>query len=105
MGARPSKNKGSLQFLQPAAVPERTDRDSGVDESSFRTLMKALRHNMTLDEYIQFPFKQGNFGTINNRQVSLLAGSEHAQELAEFQLRYALRNLQLFDFVGITEDF
>ena len=65
--ARPSKNKGSLQFLQPAAAAEQSDRDTVVEESSFRTLMKALRHNMTLDEYLEFPFQQGNFGTINNR--------------------------------------
>ena len=101
--ARPSKNKGSLQFLQPAATA--TEPHHGVDRGTFSTLMTALRHNMTLDEYIHFPFRQGDFGTINNRQVSLLAGSEHAQERSEFQLRYALRNLQLFDFVGITEDF
>ena len=101
--ARPSKNKGSLQFLQPAATA--TGPQNGDDQGTFRTLMTALRHNMTLDEYIRFPFRQGDFGTINNRQVSLLAGSEHAQERSEFQLRYALRNLQLFDFVGLTEDF
>jgi hypothetical protein len=103
--ARPSKNKGSLQFLQPAETAKQQQHDTGADVGSFRALMKALRRNMTLDEYIQFPFLQGDFGTINNRQVSLLAGSEHAHERSDFQLRYALRNLQLFDFVGITEDF
>ena len=107
--ARPSKNRGSLQFLQPAEPADSHEHGQGGggggDPDSFRTLMKALRHNMTLTEYIQYPFVQGDFGTINNRQVSLLAGSEHAQERPEFKLRYALRNLHLFDFVGLTEDF
>ena len=83
---RPSKNKGSLQFLQPATSEK---RGSGADEGSFRALMKALGRNMTLDEYIHFPFRQGDFGTINNRQASLLAGSEHAHERSKFQLHYA----------------
>ena len=60
---------------------------------------------MTLAEYVDFPFKSAQFGSINNRQVSLLAGEEHAHERGEFQLRFALRSLQLFDFVGLTEDF
>ena len=42
--------------------------------------MRSLKHNMTLDEYVDFPFKSAQFGSINNRQVSLLAGEEHAHE-------------------------
>ena len=90
--ARPHKNKGSLQFLQTA-------------DGGFAKLMRSLKHNMTLAEYVDFPFKSAQFGSINNRQVSLLAGEEHAHERGEFQLRFALRSLQLFDFVGLTEDF
>jgi len=93
--ARPNKNKESLQFLQ--------QQDGGGD--SFGQLMKALRHNMTLTDYVNFPFEQGDYGSIANRQVSLLSGSEHSHERGELQLRYALRNLQLFDFVGLQEDF
>ena len=88
--ARPKKNKGSLQFLQQ----QDTDIDKGSSSGNgFGQLMSALRHNMSLTDYINVPFKQGEYGSINNRQVSLLAGSAYKHERSEFQLPYALRNL------------
>ena len=38
-------------------------------------------------------------------QVGLFSGKEHAAAPAAFRLRHALRSLELFDFVGLTEEF
>ena len=61
------KDANTLQFLQ-------------TTDGRHKVLYKLLESNMSLADYVSFPFGAGNFGAINNRQVSLLAGRQHRHE-------------------------
>eukprot|EP01052_Picozoa_sp_SAG31_P004632 SAG31_NODE_194_length_20722_cov_19.854192_13_plen_424_part_00 len=87
------KNENTLQFLLD-------------DEGHHNLLFSLLDLNMSLEEFIAWgPRANSDYGSINNRQTELLSGREHRYEQNIFKLRYAVRNLQLFKFIGLTEHF
>eukprot|EP01051_Picozoa_sp_SAG22_P033812 SAG22_NODE_15004_length_359_cov_1.384615_1_plen_104_part_01 len=61
------KNANTLQFLQ-------------TEGGRHTMLYKLLEANMTLADFVSFEFGVGNYGSINNRQVSLLSGRRNRHE-------------------------